>query len=334
MEEKEVELMDYIRIIWKRKWIIIIPTFLLVVAVGVYSFLIPQVWEIDAIVMPSKFFVQTVGGQFEEVVFVNPKQIAGQINQRAYDSLISAELNMEINRFPKLKAENLRDTKLIRISIRDEEIEEAKLILFSLFKHIKRDLDSNVDVEMKGIGSQIKSNEIEKLRVGEEIKAFKGKLNIIRQRKNEIKQEMNDIKEKIELLEEEQRLSLKKKNRSETESLAMLLYSNEIQQSIQYHDTLRELLSEKRIEEEDLNLELRRKEGRIKQIANEIDNLDEKRGRIGFTRLIKEPTVSLNPVAPRKKLNVLITGILSLVIFTIFAFFVEYIGKQKAKDKS
>ena len=143
---------------------------------------------------------------------------------------------------------------------------------------------------------------------------------------------MIDIKKRIESLEKEQSLSLKKENRSETESLAMLLYSNEIQQSLQYYNELNELLNEKKIEEENVNLETENREEKIKQLENEIDNLNEKKGRIDYTQFIQEPTSSLGPVFPKKKRNVMIAGILGLMIFTMLAFFLEYIEKQKLES--
>ena len=332
--ENERELMDYLNVLWKRKWLIIIPTFVLVVAVGVYSFFLPRVWEVDAIIMPSKYFFQDEEGQFREYVVDDPMHIAAQINQRIYKGLIAAELNLDIRSFPELKAENLKGTKLMRISTRVNDVEKAKLILYSLFKHLKRDLDKKIDVELKGIDSQIKSKGIEKFRIEEEIKVNKNKVNIIKQRKKEIEKEISDIRKRVESLEKEQGLSLKKENRSESESLAMLLYSNEIQQSLEYHNTLNELISEKRIEEENVSLEIENKEERIKQLENEIGNMNERKGRIDYTQLIQEPTSSLGPVFPKKKRNVMIAGILGLMIFTMLAFFLEYIGEKNLKLKT
>jgi uncharacterized protein involved in exopolysaccharide biosynthesis len=45
--------------------------------------------------------------------------------------------------------------------------------------------------------------------------------------------------------------------------------------------------------------------------------------------LVKEPTPSLYPVSPRKRVNVAIAGILGLFMFTMLAFFIEYISKQE-----
>ncbi len=304
--EGEIELIDFLNIIWKRKWLIILSTLFLVIAAGVISFFLPPKWEIDALIQPSKFLVKTGEGKFEENLIIDPKQIASQINQASYNNKIAAELNLDIRKIPKLKAEDLRDTNLVRISLKEKDVEKAKLILLSLFNLLKTEPDEKVDVEIKRIEGEIKSN--------------KNKLNIIKQRREEIEKEMSDIRKRIEALEKEQSLSLKKKNRSESESLAMLLYSNEIQQSLVYHNTLNELLSSKKIEEENLNLE--------------IENLNERKGRLDYAQLIKEPTSSASPVSPKKKLIVLITGVLGLLIFTMLAFFLEYLEKQKAEGKA
>ena len=332
MTENEVQLIDFFNIIWKRKWLIIIPTFFFVVAVGIYSYFQPHVWEIDAIIEPSKIFIKTEQGRFEELIVVDPKQIAGPINKASYNNAIAAELNLDIRKFPKLKAENIKDTNLVQVTLREQDVEKAKLILHSLFNHLKSQLDKKVGIEFKEIDSQIKSREIEKLGIEEEINANKNKLTIVKQRKEEVEKEMSDVRKRIEKLEEEQHLSLKKKNRSEAESIAMLLYSNEIQLSLRYHNTLNELLSEKKIEEVNLKSEIENKEKRIEQIENEIITLNERKGRIDYAQFIKEPTSSLGPVAPRKRRNVLIAGIFGLIIFTMLTFFLEYIEKQKVKS--
>ncbi len=328
-KENEIELMNYLNILWKRKWLIIIPTLLIVIVIGIISFIVPPKWEIDIIMIPSKFLIQTEQGGFEEVLVAYPKQIAGQINEKSYNHIIAAELKIDIRDFPRLRAENLRDTDLVRVSLKQNDVEKAKLTLNSLFNHLKSELDRKADIEIKGYDTMIKSNEIEKARLEDEIKGFKKKLKIVQQRIREIEDEMKEIRERIAILEKDQLSNLKKETRSETESLGMLLYSNEIQQSMMYHNTLHELLSNRKIDEEDLNLDIDNKEQEIKQLENKTENLNERKGRIDYTKLIKEPTSSIYPVSPKKKLNIMIAGILGLISFTLLAFFLEYLQKHK-----
>jgi len=442
--EKEIELIDYLNVIWKRKWLIIIPTFFLVVGVGIYSFLQPKAWEITAIIVPSKFFIQTEQGQFAEIMVTDPKQISGQINEESYDNLIAAELNLDIREFPKLKADNLRDTNLVRISTREGDVEKAKLILYSLFNHLKRDLDKKIDVEIKGLDTQValkknsikqneisikdlnnqialknlqikdkeneiktkeneikkknndiqlkelevQSREIEKDRIKKEIESFQNKLKISEERVKSIMDEMKTVKKRIDELDEQQRKALLEK-KQETDAISLLLYSNEVQQNLRYYNTLDEKLSTERITQENLYLAIRDKEAQLRQIDNQIEQintqketikteiddimteivminteiekikneiktvkneiekvkntintqeteiklLEDKKARIDYTQLIKEPTSSLGPVSPKKKRNVLIAGILGLFVFTMLAFFLAYIEKQRIKSK-
>ena len=74
------------------------------------------------------------------------------------------------------------------------------------------------------------------------------------------------------------------------------------------------------------------KNNEISNIKNDISYLEGRKARIDYTQLIKEPTSSLYPVFPKKKLIILVTGILSLLIFSILALSLEYIEKFKVKS--
>ena len=400
--ENEIELMDYLFVIWKRRWLIIIPTFFLAVAAGIVSFLIPPKWEVDAIMLPSKFLVQTEQGQFEEVVATDPKQIAGQINQKSYDSLIAAELNLDIRKFPELKAENLRDTKLVRIALRDQDIATAKSILQSLFNQLKKELDRKIDVEIKSIDTEIttkensikdmeneiktkeneikkknneiklkdltiQSKEIEKDRIKQEIESDQNKLKISEERVGSIMEEMKSVKGRIDELDQQLKKVIAEKKEG-AEAVSLLLYSNEVQQNLRYYNTLDEKLSIEKVTQENLSLSTKENREKIRQtdnqisqtntekqiimteistIMNETENIKnrinttqseirlmgDKKLRIDYAQLVKQPTASLYPVSPRKKVNVAIAGVLGLFMFTVLAFFLEYIGKQKVRKE-
>jgi len=384
----ETELMDYLSLIWRRKWLIVIPTFLLALIVGIYSFLMTPQWEVDTIIQPSKFFVQKGEGGFEEIIVVDPRQIAGQINQKSYDRLISAELNIEPQSFPTLKAENLRSTNLIKVTVREENIERGKAILISLFNHLKRELDQKIDVEMKGVETEIElkkydigeseiniknienqiasktfdiqSNQIEKERMKTGIETDQNKLKISEERIQNIMEEMKSVKTRIDEIDQQLRKALAQ-DKQASDAVSLLLYSNEVQQNLRYLNTLDERLSLEKITQENLRLSMLDKQEQIRQIDTQISQirtqietdrneiarikntiavleteirlLGDKKARIDYAQLIKEPTSSLYPVSPRKKVNVVIAGVIGLFMFTILAFFLEYIKKNKTKKE-
>ena len=415
----EIDLMDYIAVLWRRKWLIIIPTFLLVVVAGILSFLLPEKWEVSAIIQPAKFLVQTEGGRFEEVLVASPVQIAGQINEEAFNQLIASELNINLNRFPKIEAQNLKNTNLVKISLTTPKIKEGQEILYSLFTHLKRDLDRKIDVEIQNIDTQKKelenkikerniaiqdkrneiltmrndikkkqieiqqkeieanSLELEKNRLKKEIETTQNKLKISEERVKNIMEEMKEVKNRIDEISEQQKKALAQaREKGEGEAISLLLYSNEIQQNLRYYNTLDEKLSNEKIVQENLkykikdteelirkidnnikqiklqkeNIELeinnmkteiKKLENDISKIKNEIETLksritllEDEKNRIDYARLIKDPTPSLYPVSPRKKLIVAIAGVLGLMGFTFLAFFIDYIERNRGRLKS
>jgi len=330
MEKKEAELIDYLDIIWKRKWIIILGTFLCMVIAGIVSFVVKPVYEIDAIVQPGKFFVENESGNIEQIVVEQPQQIADKINHRSFDTLIAVELGIQISELSELKADSIRDTLLTRVWTKSSDVAMGKKALTMLLDLIKSDMDEKIEVELDNINADIKENEIEKERRAQEIGILKNKLQIIKQRKQDLAEEMKTARVKIEELEKEQLGVLKKENRSEMESLGLLLYSNEIQQSFRYLDILNEKLSNEKLQEENVNSALQEENATIDKLDNTIANLKERKGRIDHTKIIKEPTRSVYPVFPRKKLNVLIAAVLGFVVFTLLAFFLDYLEIKKA----
>jgi len=120
---------------------------------------------------------------------------------------------------------------------------------------------------------------------------------------------------------------------------------------LQYYNTLDESFSNEKISQENLNIQISGRKGdirkldtdiekektKIDKINNEIADINsqirltqEKKGRVDYAALIKAPTSSLGPVSPKKKQIVLIAALLSLFIFTLLAFFLDYIKKNKS----
>ncbi|MCX6566560.1 MAG: Wzz/FepE/Etk N-terminal domain-containing protein [Candidatus Aminicenantes bacterium] len=398
MELEGIDLMEYVNIAWKHRWQIIIPTVVLAVLAGIVSFLLPKFWEVDAIIIPSKFLTQNQTGEFKQVLVVEPKQIAGQISQGAYNSLIGAELNIPAREFPKIKAENLRDTNLVSISVREKDPQKGKQILLALFNHLKSEFDKKIDVEIKSLDTQIeqkkndildleneiktrendikkKQNDIklkeldvesrliEKDKTNKEIESDKNKLKITEERIAGIQEEMKSIKTRVDELDKQQQQSLAEKKEG-TETLALLLYSNEVQRNLQYYNTLSEKISSERLNTENLTYSIKSNEQELRQIDNQVSQIkttgdtiraeidtinneirkikntisnsnndiklfEDKKNRIDYTQLVKDPTPSFGPVFPNKRMIVLIAGFLGFCLSSGIVLFRENMEKRK-----
>jgi len=332
MENKDPELMDYFWVIWRRKWIVGLGTVGLIIIAVIFGILVKPVYEIDAIVQPGNFLVQNQAGNFDRVVVEPPQQIADKVRRNSYDALIVAKLKKTEESLPKIEAENIKNTIYTRFWVRSSDVNLGKEILGTLIDIVKEDIDKVVEVEIKNLEFSIKANEILKQRSQGEIEILNKKLKISAQRKKGIEREMESVKGKIEELEKEQLRVLKKEDRNEMESIAMLLYSNEVQQSLQYYESLDEKLSKEKLFEESVFSAIKEEQSKIDNYENTNKNLEDKKGRIDYTKIIKNPVPDNKPVFPRNGINIFIALIAGVIIFTLIAFFVEYLEKSRQQE--
>jgi len=360
MEENHegIELMDYLEVLWRKKWLIVIPTLLLMIAAGMISFLITPVYEIDSIISPCKSIPKSYQMGFEEILFVSPKELAGRINQKVYVKGISEEMGIEMSDVPNVKAEVPDNSDLVRVTLRHKNLNLGKEVLEHLISQIKKEMDERIDRELKDIDMDIAwiqrqieemrmdidSQHIEKKRLQEMISSKKNILMISKEREEAISKEKEEVKKKVGELEKNRKKLLSWESSQES-ILSLLLYSNEIQNNFRYSNELDRMLNDEKINQEKLDLEIQHSKGQVKLIDNEIKKLEgrisgtevqmelleEEKQRIEPVQLIKPPTSSLKPVAPNKKLNMALTGILSLFFFTTLAFFFAHIEKKKSE---
>ncbi len=326
---KEVELFDYLKIIWKKKWIVIIGTVSSVILALIVSFFLKPVYEIDAIIQPGKILVETQSGSISVFVVEDTKQIADKIRTKSYNALVASELKMNETEIPILQAENIKDTLLVRIWTRCRNKERGRKILDTLVLLIKKEIDEKVGIEISKIDHLIKTDEIDKEGREKEIEILKKKLKIIDQRKKDIVNEMESMGNRIRELEKRQTEVLDRKEKNETEALGLLLYSNVVQQNLLSYDLLNEKLKREKIEEETIHSQIQSITTEISKLDNDIANLKEKKEWLDFTQIVKRATSTQNPVFPQKRLNIILGFILGLIFFTFIAFFIDYIESRK-----
>ena len=284
------DILDYFEILARNRWRILLPALALAAVAGSLAFLIPPRWEVDAIIQPSKFFVEKDTGEFVESFVAEPKLVADLISRETYNLEIARELRLDVRRLPKIRAENLREARLVRVAVRGRRIEQGQRILALLIEHLKADLDRKTTAELKGVENRIVTQrnlidlkklaaedirlaittkeqeirgkridirllEIEKKRIGEKIVAEKTRRAISEERQKNLVGEMAEVKTRIEGIDRQQKQVLE--NPARTEAVGLLLYANEIQQSYRYHGTLDEKLSAEKIAMENARLAVR-----------------------------------------------------------------------------
>ena len=122
--EDEIELMDYLRVIWKWKYLIVAGTLICAVAAGVISFSMPKVYRIDMVVRPGVLSIQPDG---KHTYIDSPENIKATIEAEIFDSKILGNTG-EYNSAGLLELLNLKsdipeNSNAVRVSCQTSNVE-------------------------------------------------------------------------------------------------------------------------------------------------------------------------------------------------------------------
>jgi hypothetical protein len=351
-QDRETSIFDYLIILWKRKWLILVPTFVLAAAAGIFVFLLSPVWEIDAIIQPGFYLFSDNSGQYRETPVSDPFRMAVQIGQQSFNRLIALELKLDERRFPELFAENIKNTYFIRTWLRVTDTDQGSKILISLIRHLKDEFDQKLDMEVKRLETQISEQEnaikgkqgaivlleIQKTKTLAQIASEEAKIKISEERLQNASIEMKSVKTRTDVLEEQLRKAIEAQEKgNEAISLGLLLYSSQVQSNLQYYNLLDEKMNAEKVLQENSRFNIKSKtednketDARIVILKNEIDNIGdtiklivERKAHIRYAEVVKNISISNRPVTPRKAMFILLGVLISLTVFSLAALFLE-----------
>jgi len=321
-EYEEIDLMDYVKVILKRKWLILAVFFGAAIVAGVFSFLMPKVYKID-----TSLEVGQIAGEAVEV----PGQVVEKIKSDVYGIFVREKLQIPEEKYPKIKIENPKDTNLITLVIESAKPPESKNILEAINNLIIAEHQEKIKTKKELIGQDIKTTE-DKIKLAEsDIEKTKNKIE-------PINEDIKRIENKIANAEEE-----KENLEAKVDALQKVLpYQQDPGTQFALFDTKEKLANKKQEIEnlyltinslkrskEDLDVQINSIKTSIESLNAQINALKASLDEIKPTQVIKSPTVSEKPVKPNKKLNIIIAGILGLFVGVFLAFSQEWWEKSK-----
>lgn len=134
--EKEIDLVDYIKIFIKRKRIILGITAILILIAAVWSFITPKTYNVDIILEV---------GQIEDFIPEAPSQLVEKIKNDSYGKMIKESL--EIDTLPVITASNPQDTRLVIISVVSSNLDEAIAVLDKIEDLILKEHQEKFDAQ-------------------------------------------------------------------------------------------------------------------------------------------------------------------------------------------
>ncbi len=115
--DDEINLIDYIKVVIKRKWLILGITLTAVLIAGIASMVSPKNYEVSTTLQ--------IGNTTD--ILESTAQVAEKIKSNAYKNLLEEKLNIE--NLPEIKTETPQNTNFVSIIIETDNPEQAKQIL-------------------------------------------------------------------------------------------------------------------------------------------------------------------------------------------------------------
>ena len=288
--EDEVQLIDYLRVIWKWKWLIILGTFLCMVVAGVISFNMPKIYEVSMTIEPG---IIGVNGDGRFIYLDSRDNIEGKIKGGSYNNRIQKALHINpLEKDIKFETSPQKGTNIIEITSEWEEnkielglraLEQLAVFLCKgyekIFDHRKGDYEKRIlikqnkikeiETQRKDIDKQIliKLNEIEGKK--NNMKLNEANLKIIRDRQKELLEEIKNVKDNTERIVQERNNILQHKGNAD--DISLLLYSTTIQQNVAYFNQLSNQINELKTKKEIASMKIENFKKDIDDINTEIE---------------------------------------------------------------
>ena len=324
MEDDSVELVHYLRLLWKRKVLIIIGTLLAMVAAGVVSVVQSRVYRATSVIEIGTI---TLGNQ---IVPIEKPDDTQEKMESAFIPNVIEELELSESVFPGITVGLHNDTRILSVSVdaKSDSVEKAVRVLEQLNAVVLNDHRRIIQSTKTQLQNKIKALTVqsETIRAGK--KALTQKLLLLERTRNNLRAQIKVLDERIDRLSrEKERLNL---NANPDNTLSILVFSNEIQQHQRYYNDLQEKLKYTLANREiDIKTELINKDEKLKNIELTQQNIQDRLDNLKETTVIKTPGYDKIPIRPNIKLNILIAGMAGLISLIFLAFLMECIERAK-----
>jgi len=344
--EDEIELMDYLKVLWKWKYLILVGTLACALIAGIVSFNMTKVYEVKMVVAPG---ILKIDGSGKRLYIDSLQNIQTMIESGSFTEQLLARMEKpaegDLPRDLGFKVATPKGLNALQISYETADKKQGLQALSDLSVLLKEKFRTVVSYYQQEYQMQQdqQSNELGKLdsNIANVMAAIKSKELEIKgqiQRATEVEVEIDRIGKNTELLISERNKFLSNK-RTDDNVLSALLYSNTIQESISYLNTIRNTANYIKSEINSAKLAIENGKNNIKDfesqkrlIQEKIANIEFKKNTIQNIQILQSPKSGLSPIKPKKKLNVLLAGVIGLFLTVFLAFFIEYISKHKETE--
>jgi capsular polysaccharide biosynthesis protein len=328
----EIELIDYLRVIWKWRYLILVGTIVCTLTITFVSLAMPKIYRIDTVLQPGVVGIDKNGNNRYIDSPANIKTLieAGTLNSEIIDNLKkSSKNNLPI--LLRLEVNIPKNSNLVRISYETDAVDVGINILNNIAKILPKKYVDKVNYIKNEYEAKLrlKRNRLSFLEKKKEI--TKRNINYIRNLQEESTSELKVIDNDSNLLIKQRSTLMNKKK--ENNDLKILLYNNIIQENFELKNKYKNHILDYVSKSEEEKLSLKEIQEKIEIETEEIENLQKQKDNIQAMQVLQPPTVSPHPIKPETGRNVMLGTPVALLGMLLLAFFLEYLSKYRGNDQ-
>jgi len=298
-EDNTLELIDYLRVIWKWKLFITAITVIFLFIAVTLNFLMANVYDVSMVVEPA---VSNFDSSWRPIYIDSNTDIKSKVDLGMYDNTIFDLMHFDSPKKKLFKTFIPKDSNILKISIEIIDVKKGAQVLKLLHDLLSEEYKRSIKERKLQIENVLRMKVAQSQNIVDE--------------GNQLKKEIKTAGLNTEKLIRERDMLISGGEKS-ADKLSILIYTNTIQGNIAYKNRLQKQLGEAISEKE--------------RMKAEIENLKVKMGSIRNIRLLNPPEPSVGAIKPRKLLNIILAFAIGLIVSLFLAFFMEYFRKAKAR---
>jgi capsular polysaccharide biosynthesis protein len=329
--EDEIELIDILRVIWKRKYLILAGTIACGLIAAIISLSITKIYSVDMVLKPG---ILSVGENGNNVYIDSSQNIKALIESGAFDNnILEYFKNNNGDNIPqklRFKVTIPKQSDAIKVRYETADFKQgivlqnhlSKLLLEN-YKNLVEYYKSDRDMKLNFLKSENES-------LKKTILSYKRNGKNIEERINELTSEIELIKNNTDnLIIERNKLLLKNPKKN---ILSYLLYSYIIQQNLQLSNRYKGEINDYKQKKEKELREIEKSKNIIAKKSKIILNLQFKKDHIQNIQILQKPTRSAYPIKPKTMLNTIIALSAGFFFFLFLSLFLGYLKGQKVNS--
>lgn len=347
-EDEQVELIDYLHVIWARRWLIGLGT---AAAIGlgiVYGLVTPKSYQASLLLKVGTVFTGATAGDARLGLIEDPKTISQVLTGDAMLEKLRAHLGMQDASIPSMRGAlkvkvikndlDVAATTLVELTLKltdpQQVVSGLSFLANELIDEHARQYQAGlaiIDREQESLKEKIRVTELQQETLKRQIADLRSQITAEAKYRETL--ERNIARLESEMNQARSRLAEAKPDASEALWEQTLFQSRQIHLDDLYRERNESELRGRKAQTDMYGVEssLTLLAGQRADYENRIVELAAFRTRSENTKVRSAPVLPAVPVAPRRALIVTVAALAGLFAFLMAAFFVEYVQAARRR---